>query len=76
MAYIEESNKTLLWLTTAHMLRFQYDVLQGNGFHKNNNNNNNNNVLPFVRPECAFREHVNPEHKSHSASVASNSVKI
>ena len=46
---------------------------KGMGFTKNNNNNN---VLPFVRPECAFREHVNPEHKSHSASVASNSVKI
>ena len=34
------------------------------------------NVLSFAGRECAFRVHGDLEHKSHSANVASNSVKI
>lgn len=36
----------------------------------------NNNVLSFAGRECAFHVHGNLEHKSHSADLASNSVKI
>jgi hypothetical protein len=35
-----------------------------------------NNVLSFAGRECAFRVHGNLEHKSQSASAASNSVTI